>query len=58
MNMSTLDLNSWVSRVFPITGNNWKDRVRLTIFFRLMLDEIQREVKEDGYKVRAGLKVS
>lgn len=47
MNISTMDLNTWVSRVFPITGSNWKDRVKLTTLFRIKLDDLQREIEAD-----------
>ena len=41
-NYNIMDLNSWVARVFPITGADWKERVRLSAFLRMKLDEVQR----------------
>ena len=47
-NMSIMDLNTWVSKVFPISGADWKQRVNLTRFFRIKLDDLQNEVKTES----------
>lgn len=45
--MNIMDLNTWVSRVFPITSADWKERVKLSAFFRIKLDDLQREIYHD-----------
>ena len=42
-NLSIVDLNTWVAKMFPISSLDWKERVKLTAMFRVKLDDVQRK---------------